>query len=109
ALKQIMRESPRPVVMVSSFTLDGAQITLEALEGGAFDYLPKEDLSREAAALQLRYELVEKIEAAARSPLALGKQPFRSSIFAGLESDISNCHVAPKVLVLGLNRWTQSV
>ena len=25
ALKQIMRESPRPVVMVSSFTLDGAQ------------------------------------------------------------------------------------
>ena len=54
ALKQIMRESPRPVVMVSSFTLDGAQITLEALEAGAFDYLAKEDLSREAAALQLR-------------------------------------------------------
>ena len=53
-LKQIMRESPRPVVMVSSFTLDGAQITLEALEAGAFDYLAKEDLSREAAALQLR-------------------------------------------------------
>jgi len=101
ALKQIMRESPRPVVMVSSFTLDGAQITLEALEAGAFDYLPKEDLSREAAALQLRYELVEKIEAAARSPLALGKQPFKSSFFANLESDISNCHVVPKVLVLG--------
>ena len=100
-LKQIMRESPRPVVMVSSFTLDGAQITLEALEAGAFDYLPKEDLSREAAALQLRYELVEKIEAAARSPLALGKQPFKSSFFANLESDISNCHVVPKVLVLG--------
>src|SRR5207237_592044 len=70
-LKQIMRESPRPVVMVSSFTLDGAQITLEA------------------------------IEAAARSPLALGKQPFKSSFFANLESDISNCHVVPKVLVLG--------
>ena len=45
--------------------------------------------------------MTEKIEAAARSPLALGKQAFKSSFFAGLESDISYCHVVPKVLVLG--------
>ena len=47
ALKQIMRESPCPVVMVSSLTLEGAKVTLDALEAalkaGAFDYLPKED------------------------------------------------------------------
>lgn len=101
ALKQIMRESPRPVVMLSSLTLDGARTTLEALEAGAFDYLSKEDLSHEAAALQLRYELVEKIEAAARSPLAQCKKPFKPSFLAGLESDIANGHVVPRVLVLG--------
>jgi two-component system, chemotaxis family, protein-glutamate methylesterase/glutaminase len=101
ALKQIMREAPCPVLMVSSLTLDGAQITLEALEAGAFDYLPKEDLCHEAAALQLRYQLVEKIEAAARSPLALGKKPFRSTFIACLESDIASSHVAPRALVLG--------
>jgi two-component system chemotaxis response regulator CheB len=101
ALKQIMRESPRPVVMVSSLTLDGAQTTLDALDAGAFDYLPKEDLSRDAAALQLRYQLVEKIEAAARSPLALCKKPFKSSLVTGLERNTASCHVVPRVLVVG--------
>jgi two-component system chemotaxis response regulator CheB len=101
ALKQIMRESPRPVVMVSSLTLEGAAVTLEALEAGAFDYLPKEDLRFEAGALQLRYELVEKIEAAARSPLALRKKPFQSTIFPAVENLQSRFLVVPKLVVLG--------
>ena len=101
ALKQIMRESPRPVVMVSSLTLEGAAVTLEALEAGAFDYLPKEDLQHEAGALQLRYQLVEKIEAAAKSPLALRKRPFHSTIFPSAENLHSRFHVVPKLVVVG--------
>jgi len=101
ALKQIMRESPRPVVMVSSLTQEGAAVTLEALEAGAFDYLPKEDLCREAEALKLRYELVEKIEAAARSPLGLRKNPFESTLFPAAKSLQSHFLVVPKLIVLG--------
>jgi len=42
ALKRIMGECPCPVIMVSSLTTEGAEITVEALSAGAFDYLSKE-------------------------------------------------------------------
>ena len=35
-LKRIMKEFPRPVIMVSSLTKEGAEVTLEALGVGAF-------------------------------------------------------------------------
>jgi two-component system chemotaxis response regulator CheB len=41
ALVEIMRRCPTPVLMFSSLTYEGARITLEALESGAVDYLPK--------------------------------------------------------------------
>jgi len=41
ALRRIMAECPRPVVMVSSLTERGAEVTLQALDLGALDYIPK--------------------------------------------------------------------
>jgi len=41
ALKTIMRDFPRPVVMISSLTQEGAEETIEALELGAVDFLAK--------------------------------------------------------------------
>jgi two-component system chemotaxis response regulator CheB len=70
ALRRIMQVAPCPVVMVSSLTLEGAEITIEALTAGAFDYVPKESLQRAFQAIEFRHELIEKIEAAADSPLA---------------------------------------
>lgn len=40
-LKKIMRLRPTPVIMVSTLTQQGASITLEALEDGAFDCVAK--------------------------------------------------------------------
>ncbi|MCP6390600.1 response regulator, partial [Klebsiella pneumoniae] len=40
-LSRILTESPRPVVMVSSLTEEGALATLEAIALGAVDYLQK--------------------------------------------------------------------
>src|ERR1700742_3971336 len=40
-LSQIMIESPRPVVMISALTEDGAEATLEAIELGAIDFVAK--------------------------------------------------------------------
>ncbi len=41
AVRQIMRKRPTPVLMFSSLTYEGARTTLEALEAGATDFIPK--------------------------------------------------------------------
>lgn len=48
ATRRIMEETPCPILMFSSLTTKGAQATLNALDAGAVDYLPKrfEDISR---------------------------------------------------------------
>lgn len=49
ATKEIMASNPIPIVMFSSLTTEGAKATLEALEAGALDFLPKrfEDISQD--------------------------------------------------------------
>lgn len=48
AVREIMSSSPTPILMFSSLTQDGAKATLEALDAGALDFLPKkfEDIAR---------------------------------------------------------------
>lgn len=41
ALEQIMAENPTPVLLLSSLTREGAEVTLRALEAGAVDFLDK--------------------------------------------------------------------
>ena len=51
-----------PTIMFSSHTQEGAEITITALEKGAFDFLPKPDNAYFAPLDQVRQELVEKIK-----------------------------------------------
>ena len=48
AVKEIMKVCPTPTLMFSSLTHDGAKATLDALDAGALDFLPKkfEDIAR---------------------------------------------------------------
>ncbi len=48
AVKEIMAKNPIPILMFSSLTHDGAKATLDALDAGALDFLPKkfEDIAR---------------------------------------------------------------
>jgi len=41
AVRKIMQKTPIPTLMFSSLTTDGAQATLDALDAGAVDFLPK--------------------------------------------------------------------
>ena len=41
AVKLIMAEQPTPILMFSSLSYEGARVTLDALDAGALDYLPK--------------------------------------------------------------------
>lgn len=49
AVRRIMETNPIPILMFSSLTHDGAKATLDALDAGALDFLPKkfEDIARD--------------------------------------------------------------
>ena len=66
-LHKIMTLRPTPVVMVSSLTQKGADITLQALELGAIDFIGKPTLDLEKNMPLLADELIEKVRAAAVS------------------------------------------
>jgi len=48
AVREIMKSAPTPILMFSSLTHEGAKATLDALDAGALDFLPKkfEDIAR---------------------------------------------------------------
>ncbi len=66
-LSRIMVECPRPVVMVSSLTSQDAEVTLQALELGAVDFIPKPDGTVSLHIDKIRHVLVSKVRAAARA------------------------------------------
>ncbi len=51
AVRRIMRETPTPILMVSSLTREGSRVTMEALNAGALDFVAKATNQDEAQAL----------------------------------------------------------
>ncbi|WP_337841081.1 chemotaxis response regulator protein-glutamate methylesterase [Rheinheimera sp.] len=66
AVREILKTQRTPILMFSSLTHEGAKATLDALEAGAIDFLPKkfEDIARDKAeAIEL---LRQRVKAVAR-------------------------------------------
>lgn len=90
AVREIMKAAPTPILMFSSLTHEGAKATLDALDAGALDFLPKkfEDIARNrddaVALLQKRViEIARKrmfMRRAVRTPLTGGAAPAPSSV-----------------------------
>jgi two-component system chemotaxis response regulator CheB len=66
-LRKIMSLRPMPVVMISTLTQAGAEVTIEALETGAVDFIAKPVQDVASAMGELAEELQSKVKAAARS------------------------------------------
>lgn len=66
-LEKLMRLRPMPVVMVSSLTERGSEITLRALELGAVDFVTKPKLSIQSGMLEYAELITDKIRAAAKA------------------------------------------
>jgi two-component system chemotaxis response regulator CheB len=66
-LAEIMTHSPRPVVMVSSITAKGAQVTLEALELGAVDFVEKPGGTVSLNIDTIEHQLINKVRTAAKA------------------------------------------
>lgn len=64
-LDRIMLEKPTPVIMVSSVTSQTADVTLEALRLGAFDFIAKPAGPMSLRVDEIKDDLVEKVRAAA--------------------------------------------
>lgn len=79
ALRAIMSEQPTPVLMFSSLTYEGARVTLQALEAGAVDYLPKnfDEISRNSQ--ELRQKLGQRLLDIARNARRSALQPAPAS------------------------------
>lgn len=75
AVREIMKRHPVPVLMFSSLTYEGARVTLDALEAGAVDFLPKnfEEIARDGS--QLQKVLVDRVLDVACSRPAGGRTP----------------------------------
>lgn len=66
-LEKLMRLRPMPVVMVSTLTERGADVTLKALELGAVDFVAKPKIGVADGLRQLGADITEKIRTAARA------------------------------------------
>lgn len=80
ALKEIMQKQPTPVMMISSITTDGARATLDALELGAVDFIPKQMSYVSLDIINIKDELLKKIKDIARRKSILMSQ-FRRQKF----------------------------
>lgn len=75
ALREIMADCPTAVLMVSSVTLEGAKLTLKALELGAVDFVTKPQGGSSLKFIEAKEELLEKVRAAKHARLSATKQP----------------------------------
>ncbi|RBA24152.1 protein-glutamate methylesterase/protein-glutamine glutaminase [Herminiimonas fonticola] len=66
-LEKLMRLRPMPVVMVSSLTERGSEITLRALELGAVDFVTKPKMSIQSGMLEYTEMIADKIRAASKA------------------------------------------
>ena len=68
ALRRIMKDCPTPVLLLSSHTSEGADVTLRGLEIGAMDFVDKSSVQGQMNLLGLAEELTAKVRALASVP-----------------------------------------
>lgn len=83
-LEKLMRLRPMPVVMVSSLTGKGSEVTLRALELGAVDFVTKPSLGIREGMLAYSQMIADKVRAASRAKLHVRRsQPAPVMLKAG--------------------------
>ncbi|MBI5472714.1 MAG: chemotaxis response regulator protein-glutamate methylesterase [Ignavibacteriae bacterium] len=83
ALRIIMKEMPLPVIMISSLTSEGAQTTIEALNIGAVDFIPKELSYVSVNISKIKEELIAKVKNIAGSRSLLARMNRAGAIAGG--------------------------
>ncbi|MEQ1579638.1 MAG: chemotaxis response regulator protein-glutamate methylesterase [Steroidobacteraceae bacterium] len=110
-LENLMRLRPMPVVMVSSLTQAGADVTLRALELGAVDFVTKPKVDLAGSLTNYADEITSKVKAAAgarprarpASPLTSGPAPKLSAdaILPGVARRAPVLRTTEKIIAIG--------
>ncbi len=103
-LERLMRLRPMPVVMVSSLTERGSEMTLQALELGAVDFVAKPKIDIVSGLQQYADQIANKIRVAARArikPYVFKSVPQSASASAVLPSIKSRATSTEKLIIVG--------
>lgn len=106
-LDKLMALHPLPVVMVSSLTRRGADMTLRALEAGAVDFVAKPDGSGVTGIMALRDEIIAKVKAAARAKVGPRRAqpsvrpPAQASVAVRPRSEPASAGSADRIVLIG--------
>lgn len=93
-LQEILKISKIPVIMVSAFTSQGAKVTIDALNVGAFDFVCKPNRTTQKDSDDFENILLEKIEGALHyrnKDTSLNKSTISNSINKVATSNIKTC------------------
>ncbi len=85
-LKNLMRLRPMPVIMISTLTEAGADVTLEALEIGAVDFVPKPKLDVASKLQEYADDIINKVKVASVARVRSGSAGI-SNVDAKLSAD----------------------
>lgn len=106
ALRHIMMEMPRPVLMVSSLTTEGAESTLKAMELGAVDFIPKQLSKVSLDIVKIEANLIAKVKAVAsrknllsRPRMALSRPPVSMPAASPMPHSSATSPAAPRQAV----------
>ncbi len=94
-LQRLMRLRPMPVVMVSTLTERGADVTLKALELGAVDFVSKPKIGVANGLLQLGLDITDKIRTAAKARVHRLAAPVAEDTAAAGSAPVKPTAVAP--------------
>ncbi|MFD1121270.1 chemotaxis response regulator protein-glutamate methylesterase [Methylophilus flavus] len=102
-LEKLMRLRPMPVLMVSTLTEKGSEITLRALELGATDFVTKPKMGISQGMQQYADEITDKIRTAAKAKVSTLQHIAKASAAGGqVQNAIRNPLISSeKLLIIG--------
>jgi len=81
ALREIIQTNPKPVIMMSVLTQDGAEPTFRALELGAVDFIPKPSSILSITVEEIGSLLISKIKSVFKSKINIQSKPEEDDAF----------------------------
>ena len=101
ALKHIMAKTPVPVLMVSSLTDEDAKETLEALDLGAVDFIPKNLSDLSVNIVKIKEILIDKIKNIAKKGIVLKKKKIATKTLEMPKISQETGHRKTGIVVIG--------
>ena len=101
AVERLMAETPTPVLMLSAYTDEGAEVTFEALERGAVDFFAKPGGEVSAGVSRRADRLVEAVRSVAGADLDAAASDRASTVEHGLTTEKAADVDDPLTVVIG--------